>query len=177
MSTTTPPRPESVDVPTLLAEFDASRQTPATFARSRGLAPWRVYNAPNRRKALARRAAVGTSATRPALLPVQVVANTPTTRRTSGLEIELAGGHRLRIGCASAAHRLRIGCASAAHRRGLRRGLRRGPAATRGNDCLARSLDPSQQLLGIAQVAPSGAAGDRDDVAGNGRESARYLDH
>jgi hypothetical protein len=98
MNTITPPRPESVDLPTLLAEFDASRQTPAAFARSRGLAPWRVYNALNRRKALARRAAVGTSATRPALLPVRVVANAPTTRTTSGLEIELAGGHRLRIG-------------------------------------------------------------------------------
>jgi hypothetical protein len=98
MSTTTPPRPESVDVPTLLAEFDAGRQTPAAFARSRGLAPWRVYKALNRRKALARLATVGTSAARPALLPVRVVANTPTTRMTSGLEIELVGGHRLRIG-------------------------------------------------------------------------------
>ena len=56
MSTITPPRTESVDVSTLLAELDASRQTPMAFARSRGLAPWRVYNALNRRKAIARRA-------------------------------------------------------------------------------------------------------------------------
>lgn len=98
MNTITPPRPESVDVPTLLAEFDASGQTPAAFARSRGLAPWRVYNALNRRRAIARRAAAGASAVRQALLPVRVVADAATTRTNSGLEIELAGGHRLRIG-------------------------------------------------------------------------------
>jgi hypothetical protein len=98
MNTITPPRPESVDVPTLLAEFDASRQTPAAFARSRGLAPWRVYNALNRRKAIARRTAAAVNAARPALLPVRVVADSAGTRASSGLEIELAGGHRLRIG-------------------------------------------------------------------------------
>lgn len=98
MNTTHPSRPESVDVPTLLAEFDASRQTAAAFARSRGLAPWRVYNALNRRKAMARRAAAAVNAARPALLPVRVVADSPGTRANSGLELELAGGHRLRIG-------------------------------------------------------------------------------
>jgi len=98
MNTITSSRPQSVDVPKLLAEFDASRQTPAAFARSRGLAPWRVYNALRRRKAITRPAAAGVDAARPALLPVRVVADSAGTRASSGLEIELAGGHRLRIG-------------------------------------------------------------------------------
>lgn len=98
MSSTHPARPPSVDFPSLLAEFDASGQSAAAFARSHGLAPWRLYHALSRRKARAQSAEARASAPRPAMLPVRVVPDTVAARAGSSLELELAGGHRLRIG-------------------------------------------------------------------------------
>jgi hypothetical protein len=98
MSSIHPARPPSVDFPLLLAEFDASGQRAAAFARSRGLAPWRLYHALNRRKARAQLAEARASGARPTMLPVRVVPDTVAARANSGLEVELAGGHRLRIG-------------------------------------------------------------------------------
>ncbi len=91
-------RSPSIDIQSLLAEFDASGQTAAAFSRSRGLAPWRLYHALNRRKARVQLTAARAGAVSPALLPVHVVPEPVPTRASSGLELELAGGHRLRIG-------------------------------------------------------------------------------
>lgn len=98
MSTSTSARPTPVDFPSLLAEFDASGQSAAGFARSRGVAPWRLYHALNRRKAKARLAGARASVARPTMLPVRVISDAGAGRTTSSLELELAGGHRLRIG-------------------------------------------------------------------------------
>jgi len=100
MSSTTPARPSSIDFPSLLAEFDGSGQSAAAFARSRGLAPWRLYHALNRRKAVSRVAETRAGAARPTMLPVRLIPDTVAgcASSSSSLELELAGGHRLRIG-------------------------------------------------------------------------------
>lgn len=100
MNITTAARRTSSDVAALLSEFDASGQTAAAFARTRGLEPWRVYNALKRRKSIAQRAAARLNSARPALLPVRVVPDTVAARASppACLVLELAGGHRLRIG-------------------------------------------------------------------------------
>jgi hypothetical protein len=79
----------------LLSEFDASGQSAGAFARSRGIAPWRIYNALQRRsgKTRARR---GPAAASPGLLPVRVV-EAETASQAAPLELLLSGGHRLLI--------------------------------------------------------------------------------
>lgn len=98
MSTIHRAPPPSIDPSSLLAEFDASGQSAASFARSRGLAPWRLYHALNRRKGRAQPAVTGAREVKPSLLPVRVIPDTVAVRSGSSLELELAGGHRLRIG-------------------------------------------------------------------------------
>lgn len=98
MSSTHPARPPSIDFSSLLAELDASDPSVAAFARSRGLTPWRLYHALNRRKARLLRAETRASAALPRMLPVSVVPDAIVKRPSSTLELELAGGHRLRIG-------------------------------------------------------------------------------
>ena len=97
MSTSTPSSPSSPDINSLLAEFDASGQSAAAFARSRGIASWKLYNALTRRSGRLRRQRHVTRSDQPALLPVRVVdANPP--KSPAPLELVLAGGHRLLIG-------------------------------------------------------------------------------
>lgn len=96
MNTSTPPRPP-LDFDSLLSEFDVSGQSAASFARSRGLEPWRIYNALNRRKGKTRRRS-RSLLDKPTLLPVHVVPDARLARTAATLELELAGGHRLRIG-------------------------------------------------------------------------------
>lgn len=93
MSTSTPSRSSSPDIQTLLAEFDASGQSAASFARSRGVPSWRLYHALNRRRGKARVRATAS----PTLLPVQLIESKPATPAPS-LELLLAGGHRIRVG-------------------------------------------------------------------------------
>ena len=96
MSETPISSPSPIDIQALLAEFDSSGQSASAFARSRGIAPWRIYNALQRRsgKVRARRR-------RPAgdhaLLPVHVVDAKPATGSV-GLELLLVGGHRVILG-------------------------------------------------------------------------------
>ena len=95
MSDTPSPIPSPIDIQSLLAEFDSSGQSAGAFARSRGIAPWRIYNALQRRsgklRARRRRAAEDR-----VLLPVRVVDAKPASG-TVGLELVLAGGHRVAL--------------------------------------------------------------------------------
>jgi len=96
MSSSTASNPFPLDMKSLLAEFDASGLHAAAFARSKGLPPWKIYGALQRRGGKARTPpAAGVE--RPAFVPVHVVGDKPTSERAS-LELLLAGGHRLRIG-------------------------------------------------------------------------------
>jgi hypothetical protein len=95
MNTSTSSNPSPIDIQALLAEFDASGQSAGAFARSREIAPWRIYNALQRRgsKTRVRRRRTAPS---PALLPVRVV-ETETASQAAPLELLLPGGHRLLI--------------------------------------------------------------------------------
>jgi len=97
MSTSIPPSPTSPDIHSLLAEFDASGQSAAAFARSRGIASWTLYNALTRRSGKARRARGASRRNQPSLLPVRVIDASP-PNSPAPLELLLAGGHRLLIG-------------------------------------------------------------------------------
>ena len=90
-------KPPRIDVQSLLAEFDASGQSAAAFARARGIAPWRIYHALERRSGKARSRRGSARAPEPTLLPVRVVADQVPSSSAS-LEILLANGHRVRIG-------------------------------------------------------------------------------
>lgn len=92
MSTTPSSRPAPLDIASLLADFDASGQSAAAFARSRGIRTWRLYHALNRRSGKLRRRAC-----KAAFVPVKVVEPLPIASPRS-LELLLAVGHRLRIG-------------------------------------------------------------------------------
>lgn len=98
MSTSTSGSPSSIDFASLLAEFDASGQSAAAFARSRGIASWRIYHALNRRKGRVRPRPGLPNAGRPTFVPVQVIPAAAPERAAATLLIELVGGHRLRIG-------------------------------------------------------------------------------
>lgn len=98
MNTSKVTSPSPIDIPTLLHEFDASGQSAAAFARARGIAAWRMYSALDRRKGKKRQRPVALSPNRPALIPVRVMSDTGGARPCSALELEIAGGHRLRIG-------------------------------------------------------------------------------
>ncbi len=90
------PASSPIDIASLLAEFDESGLSAAAFARSRGVASWRIYHALNRRSGKSR--AGSAAAKRPALIPVHVVPEPSVARAEPSLVLELAGGHRLRIG-------------------------------------------------------------------------------
>ena len=92
MSTASSSHPGPLDIQSLLAEFDASGQSAAAFARLRGIRTWRLYHALNRRRG--KRRSRKQSA---AFVPVSVVEPGPATSESS-LELVLCGGHRLRIG-------------------------------------------------------------------------------
>jgi hypothetical protein len=92
MSTTPSSRPAPLDIASLLADFDASGQTAAAFARLRGIRTWRLYHALNRR-----RGRVRSRRAKPAFAAVSVV-EPAAVSTPSSLELLLAGGHRLRIG-------------------------------------------------------------------------------
>ena len=92
MSNTLPSRPSPTDIQSLLAEFDASGQSAAAFARSRGIRTWRLYHALNRRSGKLRR-----RERKAAFVPVKVI-DALAVSSPSSLELLLAGGHRLRIG-------------------------------------------------------------------------------
>ena len=91
MSTTSSSRLAPLDISSLLADFDASGQSAAAFARSRGIRTWRLYHALNRRSGKLRR-----RERKAAFVPVKVIESLPVS--SGSLELLLAGGHRLRIG-------------------------------------------------------------------------------
>lgn len=97
MSNSIPSSSSPTDFTTLLAEFDSSGQSAAAFARSKGLAPWKVYNALQRRTGNLRSRQAAVRAERNALLPVRVVDTEP-ARQRGAMELVLAGGHRVLIG-------------------------------------------------------------------------------
>jgi len=74
----------------LLAELATSGLSTAAFARSRGMPPWKLYNA---LQVQARRGAK--SAKRSALIPVRV--KEPRRAGASPFELVLTGGHRLLV--------------------------------------------------------------------------------
>jgi len=86
-----------IDITALLVEFDSSSQSAAAFARSKGLPPWKLYGALQRRSGKSRARQARTRAPSNALLPVHVVDAEP-ARERGGLELLLASGHRLLIG-------------------------------------------------------------------------------
>ena len=86
----TPPEARAPSTDQLLAELTASGLSTAAFARSRGLPPWKLYNALQVR---ARRAAKKSRGT--ALIPVRV--KEPRPMRAMSFELLLAGGHRLLV--------------------------------------------------------------------------------
>lgn len=92
-----PPCPPRIDFHSLLREFDASGQSAASFARSRGIATWRLYHALQRRSGKPRARRSLQRAALPALIPVRVVDPRPASS-PAPLELVLAGGHRLLIG-------------------------------------------------------------------------------
>ena len=95
MSNSTSPSLSPIDVQSLLAEFDRSGQRPAAFARSKGLPPWKIYGALQRRSG--KRRVRGAREQSNALLPVHVVSDQP-GRSGAPLELVLAGGHRVLLG-------------------------------------------------------------------------------
>jgi len=96
MSTSTPSSPPSADIQSLLTEFDASGESAAAFARSRGIAVWKLHYALSRRSGKLRRPCGATGSEQPALLAVRVVDAKP-PKSPAPLELMLAGGHRLLI--------------------------------------------------------------------------------
>lgn len=96
MSDTPSPSPSPIDIQALLAEFDSSGQSAGAFARSRGIAPWRIYNALQRRSGKVRARRRRPAGDR-ALVPVHVV-EPKAARAPAGLELVLAGGHRVILG-------------------------------------------------------------------------------
>lgn len=97
MSNSTPSSPTAIDIQGFLVEFDFSGQSAAAFARSKGLAPWKLYNALGRRSGKVRSLRAAGRAKRNALLPVHMI-DAPSAKPPSAMELVLAGGHRLLIG-------------------------------------------------------------------------------
>jgi hypothetical protein len=97
MSNASSSSPSAIDIQALLAEFDHSGLRPAAFARSKGLPPWKIYGALQRRggKRRSRRAVAGVQSN--ALLPVRVVVD-HAGKPAVPLELLLAGGHRVLLG-------------------------------------------------------------------------------
>ena len=97
MSTSISSSPSPLDIPSVLAEFDSSGQSAASFARSKGLAPWKLYGALRRRSGKPRIRRSASSTELPAFLPLRVVDSKPASS-PAPLELVLAGGHHLLIG-------------------------------------------------------------------------------
>ena len=93
MSASNLPSPSSLDLNSLLTDFDASGQSAASFARLRGIPSWKLYNALSRRRGKVRRARDATRSDRPALIAVRVTE----AKAPAPLELLVAGGHRLLI--------------------------------------------------------------------------------
>ena len=96
MSNSTPSSPSTIDFKALLVEFDSSGQSVAAFARSKGLAPWKLYNALRRRTGELRTRRGASRAERSALLPVHLVDAKPAVQ-PAVMELVLAGGRRVLI--------------------------------------------------------------------------------
>ena len=84
--------PSSSDLSALLSELDASGKSTAAFAREHGLAPWKLYNALNKRNRKRRRTRAAAAAS--PLVPVRVV---ETSGAAAPIELVLPGGSCLRI--------------------------------------------------------------------------------
>ena len=97
MSTTSVPSTSGVDPRFLLSEFDSSGQSAASFARSKGIAAWRLYHALQKRSEKARSACASARATPSVLVPVRVADAKP-VQPAAALELHVAGGHRVVIG-------------------------------------------------------------------------------
>jgi len=93
MNTDAAPSPQSSDIKSILGEFAASGQSVGAFARSRGLAVWRLRYALARRDG--KRPTQAKRSTAPVLIPVRVVEGK--SNPSSSLELLLVGGHRVRI--------------------------------------------------------------------------------
>jgi len=89
-TTDTPPEAFAASTDQLLAELSTSGLSTAAFARSRGIPPWKLYNALQVR---ARRAAKKRQSS--ALIPVRV--KEARHAQASPFELMLAGGHRLLV--------------------------------------------------------------------------------
>jgi hypothetical protein len=95
MSTLISASTSPIDIKSVLSEFDSSGQSVAAFARSRGIAPWKLHYALARRAGKRRPLSQPRSA-KPDFIPVRVIESKPTST-AAPLELLLAGGHRLRI--------------------------------------------------------------------------------
>ncbi len=78
----------SATIAELLAELATSSLSTSAFARSRGVPPWKLYNA-LRSRGIRR----GQEPRKSALVPIVLKETTP--ERCAPLELELAGGHRI----------------------------------------------------------------------------------
>jgi hypothetical protein len=96
MNTATPPNAPPTDIACILADFDSSGQSTAAFARSRGIAVWRLRYALARREGRPRAAAARRQAPRPTFVPVELVDSIAPTP-PAPLELLLASGHRVQI--------------------------------------------------------------------------------
>lgn len=81
-----PRTPDSSELPRLLAELEASGESLAAFARARGLAAWKLYEA--------RRAGDSDAEATPGFTRVHV---TQATRGDARLEVQLPTGHVIRV--------------------------------------------------------------------------------
>ena len=97
MSNSTSPGPPPIDFNALVSKFDASGLSAAGFARSKGLASWRIYRALQKRSGKLSTRRLATRAQSNALLPVHVVDARPAPK-LAAMEILLAGGHRALVG-------------------------------------------------------------------------------
>lgn len=97
MSNSISSTPSPIDLQAVLSEFDASGQSAAAFARSKGLPAWKIYGALQRRSGKVRSRRSAARGGRSVLLPVHVVDAQP-AKRSAALELVLSGGHRLLIG-------------------------------------------------------------------------------
>lgn len=96
MSTEIPRAAPPIDIKLLLTDFDRSGQSAVAFARSRGVAVWRLRYALARREGKPRAAAARKPAPRTTFVPVELV-DSPVPVPPAPLELLLVSGHRLQI--------------------------------------------------------------------------------
>lgn len=94
MNTPAPAGAPPADIESLLAEFDKSGQSAAAYARSRGIAVWRLRYALTRRSGKLRARPVPRVTGPTKFVPVELV---DAGGGGASLELVLAGGHRLQI--------------------------------------------------------------------------------